>query len=93
MLDVEGLKDRLSSRVFAQWMAYASIEPFGEERADVRAGIIASVIANVNRDRKKRPEPFAPQDFMPFVERPAPEDDLSQKLKRQFSQFKKGKRG
>jgi hypothetical protein len=71
-------------------MAYASIEPFGEERADVRAGIIASVIANVNRDRKKRPEPFSVQDFMPFIERtPEPPEDVSHKLLRAFAQFPK----
>lgn len=53
-------------------MAYYSVEPFGEERGDLRTGILASVIANVNRDRKKRSEPYTPQDFMPFAERPTP---------------------
>jgi hypothetical protein len=46
------------------WRAYAQIEPFGEERSDLRAGIVASVIANVNRDPKKG-KAFNPQDFMP----------------------------
>jgi hypothetical protein len=46
------------------WRAYAQIEPFGEERADLRSGIVASVIANVNRDPKKG-KAFNPQDFMP----------------------------
>lgn len=46
------------------WMAYAELEPFGEERGDLRAGIIASTIANVNRDPKKG-RPFKPGDFMP----------------------------
>ena len=27
--------------------------------------MVASVIANVNRDPKHKPEPFTPQDFMP----------------------------
>jgi hypothetical protein len=31
----------------AEWAAYYQCEPFGEERADLRAGIVASVIANV----------------------------------------------
>lgn len=53
-------------------MAYAELEPFGEERADLRSGIIASVLANVNRDAKKHPKPFTPQDFMPVFERPDP---------------------
>lgn len=49
-----------------RWVALNAIDPFGESRADLRAGIVASVIANVNRDPKKRSEPFRAQDFMPF---------------------------
>ena len=81
--------EEFSSRDVAEWMAYASIEPFGEERADLRAGIIASVIANVNRDPKKRATPFTPQDFMPFVERESAPDDMSRKLRATFAQFER----
>jgi hypothetical protein len=53
-----------------EWIAYSRVEPFGEERADLRAGIIASVIANAHRDRK-RGKTFRPSDFMPkFGQRP-----------------------
>lgn len=54
-------------------MAYARLEPFGEERADLRAGIIASTVANVHRSRKQRP--MKPSDFMPKFDYrpPAPE--------------------
>lgn len=48
-------------------MAYAEIEPFGEERADLRAGIVASTIANVNRGKNKRA--YKAQAFMPRFER------------------------
>jgi hypothetical protein len=48
---------------FAEWMAYAGLEPFGEERADLRAGIVASTTANVWRARNKKP--LTPRDFMP----------------------------
>lgn len=51
---------------FSGWMRYYQEEPFGEERADLRSGIVASVIANVNRDDKKKPKPFKPSDFMPY---------------------------
>ncbi len=44
-------------------MAYLSLEPIGEERADLRSGIVASVIANANR--KKGTRAFKPDDFMP----------------------------
>lgn len=35
------------------------------ERDEFYAGLVASVIANVNRDAEKRPEAFQPKDFMP----------------------------
>ena len=46
-------------------MAFYRLEPFGEERADVRAGIVASVIANVNR--RKGAKAFTARDFMPYA--------------------------
>jgi hypothetical protein len=64
-MTVSELLGRVSSRELTEWEAYAALEPFGEERGDLRAGVVASVIANVNRDPKKRREPFEPKDFMP----------------------------
>lgn len=49
---------------FVEWVAYSRIEPFGEERADWRAALVASVIAEVNRNTKKRKRAFAPKDFL-----------------------------
>lgn len=37
----------MPSHKFAEWLAYERLEPFGEERADLRAAIIASSIVNV----------------------------------------------
>lgn len=31
----------------------------------IGSAMVCSVIANVNRDRKKRRKPFAPEDFLP----------------------------
>lgn len=45
-------------------MAYAELEPFGEHVADMRHGITAALHANLNRDPKKRPEPYQPKDFI-----------------------------
>lgn len=45
-------------------MAFDALEPFGEEVASWRAGVIAAVVANVNRSAKKHPQPFQPVDFM-----------------------------
>lgn len=55
----------ITSAELTEWMAFAELEPFGEERADLRAGIVASTVAEVNRNPKKRKQPFTPQDFLP----------------------------
>jgi hypothetical protein len=62
----------MSSREFAEWAAYAQIEPFGPVRGDLRAGVVASVIAEVYRDPDKRSEPFTPAEFMPMFDWDAP---------------------
>lgn len=49
---------------FVEWLAFSRIEPFGEERADWRAALVASVIAEVHRGRTKRRKPFQPKDFL-----------------------------
>lgn len=55
--------EKHTSRELTEWLAYLQLEPQGEERADLRAGIIASTIANVNR--KKGTRVFRPDEFMP----------------------------
>lgn len=61
----------MSSREFAEWAQFYELEPWGEERADIRSGIVASTIANANRDAKKRKKPFTVEDFMPRFGQPA----------------------
>lgn len=46
-----------------EWMAYYQIEPFGQERADLRMGILAAVMAGPHRRKGQRPP--KPRDFMP----------------------------
>ena len=55
---------RIDSRELSEWMAYYSIEPFGEWRADLRQAITSMVIANANRSKKQRT--YKVKDFMPF---------------------------
>lgn len=47
---------------------YESVEPFGPERTDYAVAISSSVIANANRDSKKRSRPYSANDFMPKFE-------------------------
>jgi len=55
----------ITSAEFTAWQAYADLEPFGPDAEAWRAGTIAATIANAYRDRKRKPQPFVPQDFMP----------------------------
>ena len=64
-MTVEELLARISSRELSEWLAYAGLEPFGPERADLRSGIVAATVANVHRDPKKRRKPYTSADFMP----------------------------
>jgi len=69
-MTVGELLARISSRELSEWMAFFQLEPWGAEVEDWRTGLIASTIANVNRDPKKRRKPYEPEDFMPQFDRP-----------------------
>lgn len=47
-------------------MYYEQIDPWGESRADLRVALNTSLLAEINRDREKKREPFTALDFMPF---------------------------
>lgn len=54
----------------AEYMALERIDgPIGEIRADLRAGIVASAVANHGMSPPKTPT--RPLDFMPYQRRPA----------------------
>ena len=61
---VEQLLREISSSELCEWRAYYQLEPFGELIADQRHGIATSVLANVNRDITRAPEPYKPTDFI-----------------------------
>jgi hypothetical protein len=63
-IPIDELQGRVSSRRFAEYWAFHQVEPIGPEREDLRMAIVASVVANVNRNPKKRPKPYVPKDFM-----------------------------
>ncbi len=48
----------LTARQFLDWHHYDSMEPFGELRADYRTADIVATLINLQRDRKKKPEPY-----------------------------------
>ena len=63
-------KQGLTAAQLSEWMAYSSIEPFGEFRNELRHGQLMSFHFNMNRDPKQRHAPYEPKDFMNFVTLP-----------------------
>jgi hypothetical protein len=67
---------RVTSIEMSEWYAYYCVDPWGEERADLRQAITTAMIANVNRGKDDKA--FTPEDFMPFTkknkERSKPQD-------------------
>jgi hypothetical protein len=56
-------KHRCTLRDFREIAALWMIDPWGRDRSDLHAGIIASTVANASGSRRK----FAPKDFMPKI--------------------------
>lgn len=77
----------MSAREFAEWSAFYDKDPWGDQRGDVRAGIIASTLANIHR--AKHAKAFTPLDFMWFVERPAVQIDEAE-IERKIERFMAG---
>jgi hypothetical protein len=60
-------------------MAYAEVEPFGEDRADLRSGIVAATVYNLNRGRGM--PSMKPVDFIPrFERRRQTAEEMAQRL-------------
>jgi len=76
------MREQMPAHVWDGWLRYAKKEPFGEERADLRAGIIASVVANT-MGRKKGQRAFKPKEFMPRFKpaKPKTPDQMFEKIK------------
>lgn len=68
-MTVTELLARIPAAELTDWAAYERLSgTLGPERADLHAGIIAAVIANVNRAKGGRR--FRPADFIPTWDRP-----------------------
>ncbi len=63
-VNVDEMLRRMPAELLGEWMAYEELEPFGQRRGDLQAGIVASTLMNIFRDRKKRSQAFKPGDFI-----------------------------
>ena len=58
-----------SAATITLYQVYYRMAPWGEERADLRNAMTMSQTANMHRDSRRHPKPFAVDDFMPFTEK------------------------
>lgn len=73
-MTVREMLGKLDSRELTEWFLYDALDPFGQARADLRAGVIASTVANCHSTKGH----FKPSDFVVkygprVVERKTPE--------------------
>lgn len=68
--DVDALLAEMPRSALLEWSAYHHLEPWGEDRADARTAIVASLIYNANRRRGSPAR--RPQDFFAYQEPRAP---------------------
>jgi hypothetical protein len=77
---------RCDAEEFREWLAYYGLEPWTQDRADWRAGMVASVIANVNRGRGT--PAYKAADFMPrFGPEPEQKRQPLSDMKAAFEKF------
>ena len=67
-MTVRQLLAQTTSAELNEWRAFYALEPFGDLVADQRHGIAQSLSANLQRDAKRRPHPYKPEDFIPWHE-------------------------
>lgn len=57
-----------------EWMVFAELEPFSEERMDYRFGSLALILSNAHRNSKTHPSPYSLEDTtLMFGDSPRPQ--------------------
>lgn len=80
--------DRLLAEIpaplFDEWMAFYSLDPWGENRADFRIAQLTTRVYNYLRSAEEKP--YSPVDFMPYVDKPPPPspEELQERLLAKF---------
>lgn len=63
-LDVDALLEAVPARLLAEWQAAYGLEPWGEERSDLAAGV---TIMHLAAAAGAKPKP--PAEYMPYLQR------------------------
>jgi len=83
-MSVRRAQREISAREFSEWLAYGQIEPWGEQRADMRNALVCCILANAHRGKNQAA--FKVDDFMPEFDRQKPSPEA---LKQKFEALAK----
>lgn len=86
-MTVSDLLRRVTSSELSEWQAYYKIEPFGDWRADLRAGIVASNATNLAQSQDAKQ--MTPLDYMPIYKPEKKRGDDARLLRAQFAHLVK----
>lgn len=78
---MDGMLRRIPSQLLMEWMAFYGMEPFGYEANFQGHALVASTLAEINRNPKKRQDPFTTSDFMPKTEDDEDKPSVFKRLK------------
>ena len=67
----------LDAEEFGWWAAMYRRDPWGEDRADLRHGILCSLVANALSSKGR----FKPADFIPKFGKPKPKRSLAEQFR------------
>lgn len=62
---VKELELTLSGHELSEWQAFFRLDPFGEDRADLRNAMLISSLVNLFKGKKS--QPVRPEDYMLFL--------------------------
>lgn len=72
---MDGMLREIPSKLLTEWQAFYNLEPFGYEANFQGHALVASILAEVNRNPKNRKDPYTAAEFMPKEQ--VEEDKLS----------------
>ena len=84
-MSVKRCQMEIDSSEFAEWIAFSNIEPIGDKRGDLQAGIISNAIASCHV--KKPPSPI---DFMFDFDKNKNNEDNGKNIARMMSAYGMG---
>lgn len=86
-MSVAECQERVSPEEFWEWIAFYRYNPWGEERADLRSGNIAALMANIHRRPGSRA--FRASDFIFFGHGKSERQQSAKDMKATFAAFAK----